>query len=206
MVDFTTRWNIESWQAETQKKWTETQRKAWIKKQRSRLSSAVAKAIEDGGATERKKSKTETAYFILRKEQMQYSVFKKAGWLIGSGAVESAMRRIVNLRLKGRTSPPPPGFWRKHDVSIKGIEYTCVPEQRCVTSVLQEHRPCLSRLSALSAPARPIPVRLRERRSPQRLLYRRIRSLAYRQEAYVVHYAEYCAARGCRKYFRLATG
>ena len=34
--------------AETQKKWTETQRKAWIKKQRSRLyRGAVAKAIED---------------------------------------------------------------------------------------------------------------------------------------------------------------
>ena len=32
---------------------------------------------------------------------MQYSAFKKAGWPIGSGAVESAMRRIVNLRLKG---------------------------------------------------------------------------------------------------------
>jgi hypothetical protein len=88
--------------AETQKKWTETQRKAWIKKQRSRLyRGAVAKAIEDMEQLRGKKSKTETAYFVLRKEQMQYSAFKKAGWPIGSGAVESAMRRIVNLRLKG---------------------------------------------------------------------------------------------------------
>ena len=59
-------------------------------------------AIEDMEQLKGKKSKTETAYFVLRKEQMQYSAFKKAGWPIGSGAVESAMRRIVNLRLKGR--------------------------------------------------------------------------------------------------------
>jgi hypothetical protein len=37
----------------------------------------------------------------------------------------------------------------------------------------------------------------------KRPLYRRIRSLAYRQEAYVdVHYAEYQASCGCCKYFR----
>lgn len=88
--------------AETQKRWTATQKKAWIKKQRSRLyRGAVAKAIEDMEQLSGKKSKTETAYFVLRKEQMQYAAFKKAGLPIGSGAVESAMRRIVNLRLKG---------------------------------------------------------------------------------------------------------
>jgi hypothetical protein len=88
--------------ADTQKRWKETEKKAWIKKQRSRLyRGAVAKAIEDMEQLRGKKSKTETAYFVLRKEQMQYSAFKKAGWPIGSGAVESAMRRIVNLRLKG---------------------------------------------------------------------------------------------------------
>ena len=58
----------------------------------------MAKAIEDMEQL-KKRSKTETAYFVLRKEQMQYSAFKKAGWPIGSGAVESRMRRIVNLRL-----------------------------------------------------------------------------------------------------------
>jgi hypothetical protein len=37
----------------------------------------------------------------------------------------------------------------------------------------------------------------------KRLLRRRIRSLAYRQEAYLdVHYAEYRSRCGCRKYFR----
>src|SRR5947209_19440620 len=37
----------------------------------------------------------------------------------------------------------------------------------------------------------------------KRALYRRIRSLAYRQVAYLdVHYAEYRARCSCRKYFR----
>ena len=77
--------------AETQKKWTETQRKAWIKKQKKQVVSRQSgQSDRRYGATERKKSKTETAYFVTRKEQMQYSAFKKAGWPIGSGAVESA--------------------------------------------------------------------------------------------------------------------
>jgi hypothetical protein len=88
--------------ADTQKRWKEAEKKAWIKKQRSRLyRGAVAKAIEDMEQLSGKKSKSETAYFVLRKEQMQYAAFRKSGWPIGSGAVESAMRRIVNLRLKG---------------------------------------------------------------------------------------------------------
>jgi hypothetical protein len=88
--------------ADAQKKWTKAQKEAWVKKQRSRLyRGAVAKAIDEMEQLKGKKSKTETAYFVLRKEQMQYAAFKKGGWPIGSGAVESAMRRIVNLRLKG---------------------------------------------------------------------------------------------------------
>ncbi len=77
---FTTRWNAcESGGGNAKKKWTETQRKAWIKEAEKQVvsSGAVAKAIEDMEQTERKKSKTGTAYFVLRKEQMQYSAFKK---------------------------------------------------------------------------------------------------------------------------------
>jgi hypothetical protein len=88
--------------ADSQKKWTKQEKAAWVKKQRSRLyRGAVAKVIDDMEQLKGKKSKTETAYFALRKEQMQYAAFKKGGLPIGSGAVESAMRRIVNLRLKG---------------------------------------------------------------------------------------------------------
>lgn len=44
--------------------------------------------------------------FRNTKERIKYLDFKKAGYPIGSGAIESAVRRVVNLRMKG------PGiFW-----------------------------------------------------------------------------------------------
>jgi len=45
-------------------------------------------------------------YFEKHEKRMQYLDFKNAGYPIGSGAIESAVRRVVNLRMKG------PGiFW-----------------------------------------------------------------------------------------------
>ena len=38
---------------------------------------------------------------------MQYAKFKKAGIICGSGCVESAIRRVINLRLKA-----PGSFWK----------------------------------------------------------------------------------------------
>jgi len=40
-------------------------------------------------------------YFIENKARMQYSVFKDLNLPTGSGAVESAIRRVINLRIKG---------------------------------------------------------------------------------------------------------
>ena len=40
-------------------------------------------------------------YFAGNKDRMQYSVFKEHNLPTGSGAVESAIRRVINLRLKG---------------------------------------------------------------------------------------------------------
>jgi len=44
-----------------------------------------------------------SAYFVTHMERMRYAVFKKAGLPIGSGAVESGVRRVVNLRMKGNS-------------------------------------------------------------------------------------------------------
>ena len=66
--------------------------------------------IEEMEALEGEKVQREKAYFANRDKQMQYAALKKAGVPIGSGAVESAMRRIVNLRLKGNGI-----FWRKEN-------------------------------------------------------------------------------------------
>lgn len=40
-------------------------------------------------------------YFRDRAEKMRYETFKQRGIPVGSGAVESCVRRVVNLRLKG---------------------------------------------------------------------------------------------------------
>ena len=97
--------------ADGHKQFSETERKAWIKKQRKRLySGGVAKVIKEMEELEGEKVQTEKAYFANRQKQMQYAALKKAGVPIGSGAVESAMRRIVNLRLKGNGI-----FWRKEN-------------------------------------------------------------------------------------------
>jgi hypothetical protein len=40
-------------------------------------------------------------YLVKRREQMAYPAFRAAGWPIGSGAVESANKLVVEARLKG---------------------------------------------------------------------------------------------------------
>jgi len=50
---------------------------------------------------------TEVRYLESRREMMRYDEFRRRGIQQGSGAVESAVRRVVNLRLKG-----PSIFWR----------------------------------------------------------------------------------------------
>ncbi len=42
-------------------------------------------------------------------ESMRYADFRARGLPIGTGVVESAIRRIVNLRLKGPAPRPPRG-------------------------------------------------------------------------------------------------
>ena len=50
--------------------------------------------------------KTALGYFYKHHDRMQYKKFKRAKLLCGSGLVESAVRRIINLRFKGSSS-----FW-----------------------------------------------------------------------------------------------
>jgi hypothetical protein len=51
--------------------------------------------------------RVEHAYFAERRERMRYDAFRRQGIPLGSGAVESAIRRVVNQRLKGASI-----FWR----------------------------------------------------------------------------------------------
>jgi hypothetical protein len=78
----------------------------WVKKHRRMLFNAgVDKVIEEIDALcqgkHSKKMATEREYFVRNKHRMRYQVLKEQNLPIGSGAVESAIRRVVDLRLKG---------------------------------------------------------------------------------------------------------
>ena len=89
------------------------QRKRWVKKQCKLLKEgkvdAVIKEIKTYCRGRNSKSiRTELNYFKKNRLRMAYAQVKALHMPIGSGAVESAIRRVVNLRLKG------PGiFWCK---------------------------------------------------------------------------------------------
>jgi hypothetical protein len=92
-------------------KWSQKQRDKWSRKAKKllyagkidELDSFIKQlAVGRRGKSVRKHLK----YFSRNKARMQYKTFEEAGIPCGSGAVESAIRRIVNLRLKGNAK-----FW-----------------------------------------------------------------------------------------------
>ena len=89
------------------------QRKSWVTKQCKRLKEGKVDAVIDEikkycRGRNSKRIRTELNYFIKNRSRMAYAQIEALHMPIGSGAVESAIRRVVNLRLKG------PGiFWCK---------------------------------------------------------------------------------------------
>ena len=99
--------------AKLQKKLKPAQRTRWFWKHRKMLLEGkieeVVTAIKQIYRSSRNKElKTERNYFVLNMRRMQYSNIAKEGLPIGSGCVESAVRRVINLRLKGASL-----FWLK---------------------------------------------------------------------------------------------
>jgi len=90
------------------------QREQWVKKQRKRLKRGrVERILVDmeslptSGEDAADALARECNYFRSRIPMMRYDAFRKQGLPIGTGAVESAIRRIVNLRMKN-----PGTFWK----------------------------------------------------------------------------------------------
>jgi hypothetical protein len=86
--------------------WTDTDRKSWVRDMRRRLKAGKVDEVVNAtrGLCRGRRAKavaTQAAYFEERRELMRYDRFKAMGIPRGSGAVESAVRRVVNLRLKG---------------------------------------------------------------------------------------------------------
>ena len=70
------------------------------------LLTEVKKFCQAKGKEIKDKLLTEINYFEKHKNRMRYHLFRTQKWLCGSGAVESAIRRIINLRFKA-----PASFW-----------------------------------------------------------------------------------------------
>ena len=93
--------------------WSDKRKKRWVRRMRrwlldGRINDVIRAATELCEGCNAAKIRVEVAYFVQRKTMMRYRAFKRRGIPIGSGAVESAIRRVINLRLKG-----PSIFWRK---------------------------------------------------------------------------------------------
>ena len=85
---------------------SQKQRESWLDKQRKRLKkgqlSLVLSDLESLCRGRRaSKIRKEIDYLEKHAHRLRYDQFQKAGIPLGSGAVESAIRRVVNLRMKG---------------------------------------------------------------------------------------------------------
>jgi hypothetical protein len=88
--------------------WDEATRSKWLKRATKLLDAGriddLLTHIRQLAVGRRGKAVRKAAnYFETHKERMSYAAFKEAGLPIGSGAVESGVRRVVNLRLKGNS-------------------------------------------------------------------------------------------------------
>lgn len=94
-------------------KWTSKERKRWVNKQKKRLKEGgitqVLEAMKEAMRGSRQKGlKKEYNYFFKNRERMAYSQLAALNLPIGSGAIESSIRRVVNLRMKS-----PCVFWNE---------------------------------------------------------------------------------------------
>jgi hypothetical protein len=98
---------LQNWSAKRRKTWIHQQRKLLKQGHVEQVAAAIGQLCR---GSHRKEMTTERNYFINNKERMRYPEVKSLSLPIGSGAIESAIRRIVNLRLKG-----PSIFWHKEN-------------------------------------------------------------------------------------------
>jgi hypothetical protein len=91
--------------AEARVSWSATQRQEWIRMAKKLLKRGaiddLVEQIDSLAIGRRAKDVSEHRdYFVRNKDRMQYASFRKAKVPIGSGAIESAVRRVINMRMK----------------------------------------------------------------------------------------------------------
>ena len=92
-------------------RWSAAQRRRWVTTQRRELLAgridAVIEALK-GLSQGRPAVRTEYRDFLRHRDRMADAQLRALALPIGSGAIESAVRRVVNLRLKGASI-----YWRE---------------------------------------------------------------------------------------------
>ncbi len=101
--------------AALRRRWTVQERQTWIGRQRRRLLKGKVEEVQAAidavcGSRPGKALRRERDYFQrnIGKGRMDYARIVESKLPIGSGAIESAIRRVVNLRLKGASI-----YWHK---------------------------------------------------------------------------------------------
>lgn len=93
------------WSAKVRKRWLSKQRKQLLQGQVDQVIAAIRSLCRGRNS---RAIRTQLNYFITHRTHMAYAHIASLHLPLGSGAMESAVRRIVNLRLKGPTL-----FWCK---------------------------------------------------------------------------------------------
>ena len=85
-------------------RWSTEQRSAWVDEQKTRLMDGDVDAVAEAAVSMVKHRKSErekeASYWARNHDRARYALVRDANLPIGSGAVESAVRRVVNLRMK----------------------------------------------------------------------------------------------------------
>lgn len=92
--------------AAAKRSWNPSERQRWVKKMKKwLLQGDVSEVIDEmrqiTKGTHSKVLRRELKYFESHSKRLGYLTAREQGLPIGSGAVESAVRRVINLRLKG---------------------------------------------------------------------------------------------------------
>jgi hypothetical protein len=92
--------------ADGKRDWTQKKRTRWLNKMKGLLNSGDIEGIIGelsvfARGRNARVAKREMNYFEKHKERMRYNRFKEQNLPIGSGPTESAIRQVINLRLKG---------------------------------------------------------------------------------------------------------
>jgi hypothetical protein len=86
------------WSAKVRSRWRTQQRRLLLRGEVERVIAAVRDICRGRNSTS---IRTHRDYFIKNQSRMAYAKLTAMKLPIGSGAIESTVRRVVNLRLKG---------------------------------------------------------------------------------------------------------